>query len=73
MLWDIIQSWSRLLLKSSPGEKELAKARLEICEKCEFRLKVGDFGICKKCGCIIPAKVFSKESTCPEKFWDSTI
>jgi glycerol-3-phosphate cytidylyltransferase-like family protein len=44
-----------------------AKERLEICRECPwFRAVIQQ---CKKCSCIMPAKVLIKSAACPIRKW----
>lgn len=59
-----------------PSElKELAQARLAICEECPSRKvafrKLVPFPQCGECGCPIGKKVFSyQKNDCPLKKWE---
>lgn len=46
-------------------DKETRRERLLVCESCEHN----KFNLCKKCGCIIPAKTKLKHSSCPIGKW----
>lgn len=46
---------------------ELKDKRYEICKKCEHFIKT--FKGCKKCGCLIPAKIQFTVNTCPINNW----
>lgn len=63
---DVYDGWKNLLWTNEEVEK-IAKERLEICNKCEFKQKV--FWRCKLCGCPIPTKVRSMKSKCPDGRW----
>jgi len=53
----------------TPEVKEMAATRLRICEICpELTPKLNR---CKKCGCVMPIKVFFKSSSCPLKKWEA--
>jgi hypothetical protein len=45
---------------------EIEKQRQEICNRCE---NFSSVKICKKCGCIMPAKWKFKFADCPEQKW----
>ena len=65
-LTDIYEGWKNLLT----GEfKEKAEERAKICAMCP---KLKD-NFCSKelggCGCYIPAKTASPNSTCPDNNW----
>jgi len=62
-LREIGEGWTNLLLKKSTPESE---RRYAICKAC---IEASKLGICKKCGCYIPAKVQSPRSVCPLKKW----
>lgn len=53
-LYYIIEGWVKWLFSLLKGtdDDEVSK-RLEICNKC----KQNKIGVCKKCGCVIGAKV----------------
>jgi len=53
------------LMKSFLTSKEKKRERRLICEKCEFNV----MNLCKKCGCIIPAKTKLEKSECPIGKW----
>jgi hypothetical protein len=70
---EIFKAW---ITFSNPTEKEekLAKARLDICEGCQYKkeiLKKKSWSlVCGKCGCPIQAKVFSDAvNPCPMGYW----
>lgn len=46
--------------------KEVAQARLAVCEACEFYKDKR----CKKCGCFMEAKAAMGSSKCPEGKWE---
>lgn len=51
----------------SPEVKRQALGRLAVCKDCpELRPKLNT---CKKCGCLMPAKVFLKKAKCPINKW----
>lgn len=43
-----------------------ANERLEICNKCPYK---SSLGVCKKCGCLLSAKVKYEKSHCPIGKW----
>jgi len=53
------------LTKNFLADKHLKKERRLICEKCDFNI----LNLCKKCGCIIPAKTKLLNSKCPLEKW----
>ena len=63
----IFEGFKNLVLNE--GDKELITFRAPICASCE----VFENNICKKnrggCGCYIPAKIRSKDSSCPIGKW----
>lgn len=68
VLLEIYDGWKNLIFEN-PEAEELAKKRIAICVNCdEFKLKNKT---CKLCGCYMPAKVRSRQSTCAasEKKW----
>lgn len=60
----IIEGWKNLVWLSPEIEK-LAKARAEICNRCESNV----LGVCIKCNCVLSAKVRSIVETCPKSLW----
>lgn len=49
---------------------EEATKRLEICKICEFGTKrKRPINFCRKCGCLIIAKVRVPDEKCPERKW----
>lgn len=48
----------------------LAEDRMKICNKCE---QLSAIKTCKKCGCVMPAKVLWKAATCPLDKWNVLI
>lgn len=69
---EILSAW-KAKVKPTSAQKDLAKQRAEICDKCD---KVGKRDVsgqeyCTVCGCYLKAKVYSyKEGACPEGKWD---
>mgnify|MGYP000005693794 CR=1 FL=1 len=70
---EIFKSW---ITFSNPTEQQehLAKARLDICEGCEYKKEVVKKKswslLCGKCGCPLKAKVFSDAiNPCPMGYW----
>lgn len=61
-------------MNPSEIEKKIAEDRINICTGCEFIKGTKVFkwaGYCKKCGCPINKKVFSKAfNDCPMKKWE---
>jgi hypothetical protein len=71
---EIINAWFTSI---NPNETEsiLAKERLDICMKCDFRKEVIHnkewSALCGKCGCPIRSKIFTNQfGSCPEKKWN---
>jgi hypothetical protein len=49
---------------------ELLKTRMEICNKCEYKIRLTkNVEICDKCGCILSAKTRVKDEYCLLKKW----
>lgn len=70
---EIIEAWAQSYAPT-PGRKELAQLRYNVCIGCEefgkSRPIIGD-EYCKNCGCPIDKKVFSKRfNACPLKKWE---
>ena len=61
---EIYDGWKNLVWKDKEVEK-LAKTRAEICGKCYHN----KLGVCVLCGCVLSAKVRSKESMCKINLW----
>lgn len=62
---EIVEAW---ITKINPTEeqKKLAEERATICSTCD--LAKGP--VCSKCGCLLPAKVYSpRENPCPKRKW----
>ena len=49
------------------ASKELEKSRIEICKECPELIKVTTQ--CKKCGCVMSAKVKLEAAKCPIGKW----
>lgn len=67
---EILTAWG---IAFNPNEKqsELAAKRIEICNQCENKSKVGFFNVCSLCGCALKAKVFSQAiGACPAGKWN---
>lgn len=70
---EVVEAW---LTKATAteSEKQLAEARLAICNGCDKRTHNDTFGYwyCAECGCPLKGKSFSKrENACPLKKWAS--
>lgn len=71
---EIKEGYKNLIIKNEEIE-QLAKKRREICNSCEYNSenKGGLFNesvpYCTLCGCILSAKVRSKDSECPKGKW----
>ena len=49
---------------------ELLKTRMEICDKCEYKIELTkSISICAKCGCILKYKSRIKDESCLLKKW----
>jgi PHP family Zn ribbon phosphoesterase len=71
---EIINAW---ITAANPTEMEakLAKERLSICLKCDFRKEVIHnkqwSAVCGKCGCPIQKKIFTNQyGSCPMNKWE---
>ena len=69
---EVVEAW---LTKATAtdSEKQLAEARLAICNECDQRQHNDTFGFwfCGKCGCPLKGKAFTKkENACPLKKWN---
>ena len=47
--------------------KEQKDERRAICDACPNKIK--SLGVCKKCGCVIEAKISFSRSSCPIDSW----
>jgi hypothetical protein len=72
---EIINAWFTSI---NPDEiqSKLAKERLDVCMKCDFRKEVIHkkewSALCGKCGCPIQSKIFTDQfGSCPEKKWNT--
>jgi len=59
---NIIEGWYRRLFKPL---NEHEKRRLQICETCDDKTKIGKGYVCNHCGCFIKAKVRVANEVCP--------
>lgn len=62
---EIVNGWGNYIFKNKEVEI-IAKERLTLCCDCDGMAKNAT---CNFCGCYIPAKVRSINSTCPKKKW----
>lgn len=46
--------------------EQVQNERMDICKKCPWFSKLK---ICKKCGCVMPAKTKLKSARCPDGRW----
>lgn len=58
--------WYNVLTNHMSDE---AKARYEICKKCEKNIKIGKVHICSECGCVLPQKCASPKEKCLMNKW----
>jgi hypothetical protein len=66
---DIVSAY-KIMLNPNDTQEEIAMERLLVCHNCPF-LKENSAGIkyCGQCGCVIKAKIYSKNNNCPENKW----
>jgi len=65
-LEEIYSGWKNYIFPNKETE-ELAKKRISICFSCtNYKQKINR---CNICGCFMPAKVRSINSSCPLKKW----
>ena len=65
---EIFNAW-KITFNPNDAQSELAGARMEICDGCEFK-KTIPFIHCGECGCALKAKVYSpKMGACPKGKW----
>lgn len=62
----IIIGWYRKLANKETPE---SRRRLEICNKCENKIKLGKEYFCSICGCCIDALVRVEEESCHDGRW----
>ena len=80
---DIREGWlnymKRAIGRRSLGENlsvEVEK-RAKICSECPYLKIISKsnnrifWGLCKRCGCVFPALVYSPSKSCPENKWNS--
>ena len=60
----IITGWKNVIWKNKEIEQEAIR-RVEICGGCRSNIH----GVCKQCGCWIPAKARSMIENCPINKW----
>lgn len=68
---EVVEAWVTKAT-ATESEKQLAEARLSICNECDQRRHSDTFGFwfCGKCGCPLKGKSFSKrENACPLEKW----
>lgn len=63
-IYDGWKNW----IKRNPDREVLARERADVCANCIHSTFINNL-ICKKCGCIIPAKIRSRKEKCPLKLW----
>ena len=72
---EIIEGWSNLIIKKEHVEK-VAKARLLICDTCEYNSKFHKTKRpdehCMDCGCTLSAKTRCLHCACPKSKWLAT-
>lgn len=69
---DIIRAWW-IAENPTPQQSQLAKKRLDICNRCSSKVESVVFGFkCAECGCPIGKKIFTdKMGTCDLHKWDN--
>jgi hypothetical protein len=66
---EIFTAWGIAFNPDEP-QKELAAARILICNSCEFK-DTNPFNRCTVCGCALKGKIFSPvKGACPKNKWD---
>lgn len=67
---NILEGYSKLVVSEFRGTPEYAQERIKICvdSKCQF-FSTFVYTHCKKCGCVLKAKVLVKNEHCPIKKW----
>ena len=64
---DLLKRTKQNVITAVFVEEETSKARLDICNSCEFLTKT--ISRCEKCGCFMIAKTKLKNARCPIKKW----
>lgn len=65
---EIFKSW-KIAYNPNDLQSELAAARMEICDTCEYKREIPLIH-CGECGCALKAKVYSpKIGACPKGKW----
>lgn len=65
-LEEIFTGWKNLIFENEVIEV-IAKERIRICvEECK---ELNDYNSCSQCGCYMPAKARSPQSSCPLNKW----
>jgi hypothetical protein len=59
--------WDLLNPNQPKASDEEAESRLNICKSCEHLMSITSQ--CKKCGCVMPAKVKIQRASCPINKW----
>lgn len=64
---NIIKGWYYRIFNKN---EKLAKKRISICDKCEFKMHIEMIGdICAECGCILEAKARVLDEQCELNKW----
>lgn len=63
---NIIQGWYRRWFKPL---NEHEKRRLQICEECDNKTKIGKEYVCSSCYCPIKSKIRAEKEVCPLNKW----
>lgn len=63
---NIIKGWYYKIFKK---KQDLANIRLNICNKCEYKLDTYLGNICSRCGCVLDAKTRVDNEICDMNKW----
>lgn len=68
----IIEGWKNVIFTDEEVEA-IAKARLEVCNTCDYKKNLAGLEICNECHCPLIAKTRSLDSKCPIGKWGKHI
>jgi hypothetical protein len=62
-----VRPWDLFKASQPRASEEFAAERMDICNGCEFLVKLTSQ--CKKCGCFMPLKTKLENAVCPIGKW----
>lgn len=73
-LWKMVNKFKNIIIGTYNNifnkNNIISKPRLEICNICEYKVKVKGIGdICGICGCILKSKTTVDNEKCPKNKW----